>query len=44
MPIVTAFRTVRNIFLREENHTPRFMYSQKIPGSPNVNQLAKSAV
>lgn len=35
---------VRRIFLGEENHSPLFMYNQKAPGRPKLNQLANNAV
>lgn len=40
----TTLIKVKSIFLGEENHNPLFIYSQKAPGSPKLNQLAKSAV
>jgi hypothetical protein len=35
--------TVKKIFLRDKNHIPLFIYSQKTPGRPKVNQLRNSA-
>jgi hypothetical protein len=42
--IAKVFRSVKAIFLSEENHNPLFMWSQNMPVNPKVNQLPKRAV
>ena len=37
------FTRVKTNFFDDENHVPQFIYSQKMPGRPKLNQLAKRA-
>lgn len=42
--IQKMLRMVKAVFLQDANHNSLFMKSQKAPGTPKLNQLAKSAV